>query len=128
LFPEDGEEESGDRRKVSDAYQRCFLAKRGIKPTFGKRGGKAITDLLAVMSADEAVATIENAFKDSWFAEHCGGLWEISNRPDAYRKAPEPEPEVYKPRFLAKAAPPSPERQAEIDARLRDLFAAKVVS
>lgn len=59
---------------VIEAYFEAFAYSRGIKPAMSIRTGKAVKDLLAMMSAERAVCVINTAFEDQWFAEHSGEL------------------------------------------------------
>lgn len=102
--------------QVIDAYQRAFIAKRGVKPGIDARTGKAAKDLLAIFPVADAIACIEAAFDDPWFAQHGGALWQIANNPNRFRTAPPKPLPIYTRPTLVKAPPPPADTDAfEID-------------
>jgi hypothetical protein len=62
LVPDEPEETS-DHVKIRSLYFQRFESVRGAKPPFDSRDGKAIKELLAKCSVDQAVQAIEGAFR-----------------------------------------------------------------
>jgi hypothetical protein len=62
LVPDEPKETS-DHVKIRTLYFERFESVRGAKPPFDSRDGKAIKDLLAKCSIDQAVQAIEGAFR-----------------------------------------------------------------
>ena len=87
----------GDYELLADHYHQSFIRVIGMKPVWTTRTGKALKDMLAAMSLDEAKACIDEAWCDDFFRDKQRELYFIAANMNRYRRILPPERKAAKP-------------------------------